>query len=246
MGTVEPRVVSGAWGLAEPIALRAVGSGTNNATWYVDTPKGSFVLRVYVNTRDARRVRYEHAILLALQARRLSFRVPAPVVTRSGDTFATLDDGPLAALFGLLPGEPPDRTNPHHIHACGAALAELHDALAGLSVSPPPGLALPTYGDLERIHPLVPDPWSLPGSLPLEAPERPHLARILDALRAAVPVLYAALPAQLCHNDYSPGNTLFTANRLGAILDFEFAGPDLRAIDVIVGCYWSVDRKSVV
>ena len=59
-------------------------------------------------------------------------------------------------------------------------------------------------------------------------------------MREDIPRLYAALPTQLCHNDYSPGNTLFVGHRLSAILDFEFAGPDLRAIDVAVGWYWSV------
>jgi homoserine kinase type II len=209
----------------------------------VETARGSFVLRVYVNTRDPQRVQYEHAILLALQPQGLSFRVPAPVRTRSGGTFTTLDDGSLAALFDLLPGAPPDRTNLQHIHACGAALAELHKALQRLTVTSSPDLDLPTYGDLERIHPLVPDPWSLPAALPLEAAERTHLTHILDNLRVVIPTLYATLPTQLCHSDYSPGNTLFTGERLSAILDFEFAGPDVRAIDVIVGCYWSVGSR---
>jgi Ser/Thr protein kinase RdoA (MazF antagonist) len=45
---------------------------------------------------------------------------------------------------------------------------------------------------------------------------------------------------QICHNDCGPGNALALNGKVSAILDFEFAGPDRRAIDVAVGWYWSV------
>ena len=225
---MDPAEIASAWRLTEPIALRAAGSGTNNQTRVIETIDGSFVLRIYVNTRDPRRVRYEHAILMALQVQALPFSVPSPVTARSGETFVTLADGALAALFPRLPGVAPDRANHSHVRGCGAALATLHAALRHLDVAPPPGLDLPTYGDLDRIHPRVPDPWSLPEAL---------------AIREVIPPLYGALPRQLCHNDFSPGNTLFAGDRLSAILDFEFAGPDLRAIDVAVGWYWSVHSR---
>ena len=240
---MEHGAIVSAWDLSGPVSLRDAGSGTNNRTRFVDTAAGSFVLRVYVNTRDARRVRYEHDILLALQAERLPFSVPCPVLARGGETFLRLEHGSLAALFPLLPGEQPDRTNIVHVRACGDALAALHVALRRVDVQPPADLDLPTYGNLERIHPLVPDPWSLPRALPLAESDRASLLQIFSTLRPEISRLYAALPMQLCHNDYSPGNTLFVGDRLGAILDFEFAGPDLRAIDVAVGWFWSVRSR---
>jgi len=229
-----------AWPLARPLRVRPVASGTNNRTVRIESPGGAYLLRVYRNTRDPARVRYEHAVLLALQKSGLSFRVPAPLPSGAGagPTLVEAPDGALAALFPELPGAAPDRADPAHLTACGAALAELHAALHRLDVPPPPPGAA-TYGDLDRIHPLVPDPWRLPETLPLDGAGRERLTALLDALRRDVPGLYATLPGQLCHNDFGPGNTLQIGGRTSAVLDFEFAAPDLRAIDVVSGWYWS-------
>jgi homoserine kinase type II len=226
------------WPLDGPLVVRPETSGTNNLTRRVETPRGGYVLRIYLNTREPARVRYEHAILLGLQGCGLSFRIPVPLRSRDGDTLVATGDGALAALFPVLAGAPPDRTNPDHLRACGAALAELHGALRGVDAGPPPA-RLGSYGDLEGVHPLVPDPWGLPASLPVSPGDRARLGRLLAQLRAAVPEQYARLPAQLCHNDYGPGNTLQIGGRTSAVLDFEVAGPDRRAIDVATGWYLS-------
>jgi Ser/Thr protein kinase RdoA (MazF antagonist) len=243
MGPVEGCALVAAWPLAGPVAVWPAGGGTNNLTRRVETGAGDYFLRLYRNTRDPARVRYEHAVLLALQGQGLSFRVPAPVPAAvpaaGGDTVVVAGDGALAALFPRLPGAPPDRSNPAHLRACGAALAELHAALRRLDLGPPPPGG-GTYGDLERVHPLVPDPWALPAALPLGAGDRDRLAGVLGGLRAATPGLYATLPAQVCHNDYGPGNTLQVEGRTSAVLDFEVAAPDLRAIDVAAGWYFAV------
>lgn len=227
------------WPLSSPVTIRPAAGGVNNQTYYVDADGGSYVVRIYQNSRDPVRIKYEHAILQALAARSLTFRVPVPVVGHSGSTVVTLDDGVCAALFSRLPGGPPDRCDRKHLRACGAALAELHEALRQLDVGPPPPSS-GVYGDLDHVHPFVPDAWNLPSTLPVSADQRGRLVGIFAELRAAIPFLYATLPFQICHNDYSPGNTLRINGRTSSILDFEFAAPDLRVIDVAVGWYWSV------
>jgi homoserine kinase type II len=236
---VDEEALLAAWPLSPPAVLRPAASGTNNRTFLVETRDGGYVLRVYQNTRDLARIRYEHAILRGLAAQPLSFRVPVPVAGRDGSTLVGAGDDRLAALFPRLPGAPPDRRDPDHLRACGASLAELHAALARLDVGQPPADAA-TYGELDRVHPLVPDASRLPDELPLARDERDGLARLGELAREAVPRLYASLPRQLCHEDYGPGNTLQIGGRTSAVLDFEFAAPDLRAIDVAVGWYWSV------
>ena len=230
------------WGLSAPLTLRPTSSGINNDTWYVDSPSGSYVLRRYQNTRDPGRVRYEHAVLKALRHQELPFGVPDPVPTLNGGTVVRQLNGTLAALFRVLPGAAADRGNLDHIRACGAALAALHSALRRVDVPPPPAGQV-RYGDLDRISPRVPDPWSLADGLTLDAGTRERLRAALARARAEIPTLYAALPQQLCHNDYGPGNTLVADGRVTAILDFEFAGVDLRAIDVAAGWYWAVGPK---
>lgn len=225
-----------AWDLAAPPTVRPVSSGLNNRTDLVTTPHGVYLLRRYRNTADRARVRYEHALLHRLQAARLSFRVPTPVATRDGETVGTVaGTGELAALFAHIPGRRPERGNRRHLHAVGEALAELHRALARVALPLPAPHA--AYGDLATIHPLAPEPRAVPDALPLEDAERVALRRILADVLRAVPALYAALPRQLIHGDYGPGNTLIVGDRISGVLDFEFAGSDLRAFDVAAGYY---------
>jgi Ser/Thr protein kinase RdoA (MazF antagonist) len=51
---------------------------------------------------------------------------------------------------------------------------------------------------------------------------------------------YRSLPQQVIHGDYGPGNTLADTGQLTAILDFEMALPDARAMDVAAGLTFSM------
>ena len=54
----------------------------------------------------------------------------------------------------------------------------------------------------------------------------------VTSLMAFVTNEYPSLPQQLCHNDFAPSNLLMRDGRVAAILDFEFACPAARALDV--------------
>jgi homoserine kinase type II len=212
----------------------------------VDTPAGAYVLRVYRNTADAERVGYEHALLRALQGAGLPFAVPCPVPTPAGATAVPVPGDPgrppaLAALFPRLVGGPPDTRDLGQVRAAGAALGALHGALAGVVVAPPGAQATAvTLLGPDPAQPGAPvpagDPLRLEG-LPLAAGQRARLDALFDGLRAAAPPLYAALPRQVIHWDFEPTNVLMVDGRVAAVLDFEFATPDLRAMDVARGLH---------
>jgi homoserine kinase type II len=239
---VDTNTLPGAWALPRPWVIRPAG-GVNNTSAYVDTPGGSYVLRVYRNTADPERVGYEHALLRALQRVGLSFAVPCPVATPAGETAVPVPpDGPgsrpaLAALFPLLPGERPDAGDPAQVRAAGAALGELDGALARVAVAP--GRTSPPVVTLLQHPPGAPgdaDPLQLDG-LPLAPGQRAGLDALAGRLRETVPPLYGALPRQVIHWDFEPSNVLVAGGRVTAVLDFEFAAPDLRAIDLARGLH---------
>ena len=208
-----PDELRAAWPLPGPWTVAPASHGANHHPWLVTTPAGAYLLRLYLNTVDPARVRYEHALLRGLHQASLTFAVPAPVPTRAGDSLVVLERAgttALAALFPLIPGRHPEQGNRAHARAAGAALAELDRAFAGLVVgAPAPRLA--TYGDLAHVHPLVPDPLALPRHLPLDADGRTLLTRWLDDVTAVIPALYQLLPRQLIHGDLAPGNVLLDA-----------------------------------
>jgi Ser/Thr protein kinase RdoA (MazF antagonist) len=247
MTDVDPAVLLRAWDLPPGALVERTSRGTNNATWIMRlTGIGAghaYVLRLYQNSADAASIGAEHRLLAELARQPLSFAVPAPIPTPGGETLIPVPDAAgtsgvprcpaLAALFPLLPGEHPRRGDPAVACACGAALGELDIALARLPDTQP--RHNPTYGDLDRIHPLVRDPFRLPDELPVTKEEAAGLRSLVDAAAGEVPSLYASLPRQIIHSDFGTGNILMAGGRITAVLDFEFAADDLRAMDWAVG-----------
>jgi len=143
--------------------------------------------------------------------------VPRVLPAASGEPWTVVPDGPLAGrvvhalsyLDGrLLRSVPADRPLRR---ALGATLAELGRALRGF--------------DDPLVHrPLLWDLAQLPRLRPLlaERPLGPLIEEQLRRLTAEVPPRLAAQRAQLVHNDFSPDNTLISADgsRVDGIIDF--------------------------
>jgi homoserine kinase type II len=84
--------------------------------------------------------------------------------------------------------------------------------------------------------------------LPLPEDERARVMDIFQELLALTPALYCSLPQQIVHRDFDGGNTLMEGSRVTGVLDFEFACPDLRAMDFAYALYsftsWAWDTES--
>jgi len=225
-----------AWPIDGPVAVHLLLNGTNNLSYSVVAPSARYILRIYQNTAMPERVRYEHALLARLARATLPFAVPAPLLTHSGATLvaASPSDDRLAALFHVIPGRRPDGRDLAQYRVCGAALADLDHAFAHIAMPPLPN-PLPPFGDLSHIHPAVSDPVAMVEELPLELNVRTRIAHVVGTVAVIVPDLYQSLPCQIVHRDYAASNVLIDGERVTGVLDFEFAGRDLRAIDLARG-----------
>lgn len=160
-----------AYDLAPPVVIQPLpdAGGINNAVRAVRTGAGEFVWKRYAAHGDPAAIAREHRLLGRLSEARLSFAVPVPLPARDGATLCSLPDGAgWGVLAPRLPGGPLDRHDPQAVAALGAALGELHRALAQLRIAPTlPGKE---YGALHRIHPALSDPFALtPADLGLPA-----------------------------------------------------------------------------
>jgi len=224
-----------AYDLPTPVEPFSLPSGANNRVVGVRAGGGVYVLKHYQAHADPAMLAGEHRLLLAVARRGLPFAVPAPTPTRDG---ATLVSGPSGtfALFPQIAGEHPAHYGPAHLEAAGAALAQLHQALAAL----PPSACPPTPGfdALDQVHPSVPAPGALtPASLglPDTAAERALLAAWYAGLAELRPFLagpYLRLPEQIVHGDYCCANLLWRGVEVVAVIDFEFACRAVRALDL--------------
>jgi Ser/Thr protein kinase RdoA (MazF antagonist) len=231
--------VLAAWDLGGGCRLRASPGGKSRLTRFLDTPTGSYVVTAYEPGTSPERVRYEQALLTALGAAGVPFAVPVPVPARSGEAIVpTVDsDGErLVALFTVVPGDGLDRRSIGQTRAFGEAFGWLHQAFGEIDPGPAPAPDR-VYGAMEQVlagnRGLV---ESLAGS-PLDGAGRQRIAAMLEHLMDEGPPTMAGLPRQLRHGDCHRGNALVAGDRISGILDFEVAGPGVRAMDLAYGAY---------
>ena len=88
----------------------------------------------------------------------------------------------------------------------------------------------------------MPDPLVAVEQLPIDHEQVKQIQTFLNEVLESVPRLYNQLPQQFLHRDYDPGNILLDHQRVTAVLDFEFAGRDIRILDLCVALsWWPVD-----
>ncbi len=238
-----------AWPISGPWHISSLLGGTNNVILRADTTDGqSYVLRLSTDLTRAPRMRYEAELLQALEDEDLPFRLPVPLKANSGDIIVRFEHeqgtDTIATLSPLLPGNlhdrPPERNDLLCASHAALTLALLDKALATLpEMQPPDGYTpLPTFGELAHWHPLVSDPLSAVEHLPIDRKQAKQIRAFLNDVIENVPRLYATLPQQVLHRDYDPGNILVDQQRVTAVLDFEFAGRDIRVLDLCVALSW--------
>lgn len=198
---------------------------------------GELALRckLYNRAHDLAALRYEQELLLALEHAGLPFALPAPLADRQGETLQLTPAGWLA-LIPDLPGYILDPADPVQVEALGHSLGALHTALGALPTTPRPGRAL--FQEFFRFPPPERDPLRLtpPRIGTDDTPEARELFRWWrdEARRLAAFVAgpYRLLPRQLCHNDPAPYNVLTSGSAVTAFIDFEFACPAPRGLDI--------------
>jgi len=215
------------WDVPRPRQVVRTAFGMSNESYLVDSAAGAHVLRVYA-AKPLQGIRFEHEVLRRLVEAELPFRVPQPLPTKRGDTIALdVDTARHGALFPRIPGETLDDGDTAAVARAAEAFARLDIALAGIERTDIPA---PVFaGDLRAMHPAVTNLADLDEVI--SEPGREMLARSAES---AGPI-YASLPTQLIHGDFSFGNVLVGSRRVRGIVDFEYSGRDVRAMELAAG-----------
>lgn len=236
MSTTILQDLSLAYDLVPPVAQFALPhQGVNNTTIGIRAGNGDFVWKTYIVLHDRASLDYEHRLLRWLARQRLSFSLPLPLPNRDGELITGMADS-LGALVQYCPGVLLDPCRDQDVEELGAALGALHQALAIYPQSPRPGRTL--FGalfDFPAVSraPLTLTPQDL-GLPPCGAHDtllgwwRDEAARLQELVEGP----YRRLPWQICHNDVTPKNVLVLDAAVRAVLDWEFACPAPRALDL--------------
>jgi homoserine kinase type II len=170
-------------------------------------------------------MRSEAWLLLALEDKNLPFCLPVLLNANNGAVVihcrSRQGSEAFATLSPLLPGA---------IHDLPSAA---HAAVTLADGYPP----FP-FGERASWHQLIPDLLAALEHLLADRLQVIQLQAFLREVREAVPGLYATLPQPVLHRDYDPSNILLNQQRVTAVLDFEFAGRDMRVLGLRVALSW--------
>lgn len=233
--------ISTTWPL-EAVSVQPIGGGINNRTFRLQTTSGGYILRLYPSSAQPEMIAFETRVLAELARADLPFQVPAPLRSRAGEAAPTIRfhqteetdaTEARAMVTAVIPGAARQPESLAQAESAGAALGALTRAMSGIS---PTGTPV-GYGDLEHINPLLPDPVAA-ASLPMITPEESRrLTRLLEGIIRDRNHWYRTLPMQVIHGDYVPFNILMLGDTVSAVLDFELACYDPRALDFATG-FW--------
>ncbi len=216
--------------------------GWNNTTYFVKGGRRSGVLRVYDTHRDRDKIEFEHAVLQALSMHSLSFRVPMPIRTVTGETLAQLEkeSGKYVCLFDYIEGKSPLEQESCFAYSFGEVTGELSAVLATFNLDMAP-VYRPYYA-LQQSYPLcnqeIVREICLHPPEPLKTlhDELRWIGKVYDEITDSLHAL-EELPHQLVHGDLNASNLLVKDNdhsQVAALLDFEFCTLDVRVMEPAV------------
>lgn len=224
------------------IKLTPTTGGVNNIVQYVTLPNGDKeLLRIYNNGCDAKRVNFEHEILKRLNlVQGLSFQVPCFLTSADGSnqTMVRLSNGADACMCKIIPGHLPKLTCAQDL---GRAAGELNTALAALGQDLDRSLcSTAPYWKMWKVHHAVTREKFV---LVMQGPYFDATRAVADRMLAETLAItdrcetayQSSLPVQLIHGDLHYDNVLVQDGRVTALLDFEFASFDWRAMELAIG-----------
>ena len=202
------------------VSAKGIAEGVENSNYLVDTTDNRFILTLYEKRVDSGDLPFFMALLDHLADKGLP--VPRAIRDRAGHQIQQVAGRP-ACLIEFLPGVSVSHPTPAQSRAAGAALGQMHAALADFTPERPNTLGLSGWHDLARRCGSDLDQIS-PGLGLRVAEELSWLDRNwpTDLTRSVI------------HADLFPDNVLMRGASVTGMIDFYFACSDVRAWDVAV------------
>jgi homoserine kinase type II len=206
--------------VGELTSYKGIAEGVENSNFLLHTTRDPLILTLYEKRVEKSDLPFFLGLMQHLAARGLS--CPLPLPRKDGALLGELSARP-AALISFLEGMWLRKPEAKHCREVGRALAELHLAGEGFSLTRPNALSL--------------DGWTLlwhksaDRADEVEKGLQDEVSSELDFLSAHWP---RDLPAGVIHADLFQDNVFFLGDKLSGLIDFYFACNDLLAYDVSI------------
>jgi len=201
-------------------SYKGIAEGVENSNFLLHTTRDPLILTLYEKRVEKSDLPFFLGLMQHLAARGLS--CPLPLPRRDGALLGTLSGRP-AALISFLEGMWLRKPEARHCRDVGAALAKMHIAGEGFTLTRPNALSLDGWHTL----------WEKSEARADEV-EKGLQAEIRGELAFLAAHWPKDLPAGVIHADLFPDNVFFLGDGLSGLIDFYFACNDLLAYDVSI------------
>jgi homoserine kinase type II len=231
------------FGFGMVTGLRKAQGGRVNESWIVRTAEAEVVVRCVAKERSLNDLRFEHSFINGLHRSGLPYRLPNPLLSKSGDA-VIVKNGHYIWLYEYIEGRTSVSYTRDFIEQIAKAMASLHKAAQGFNISNP------------KITPLaIEDSWLLETmrswqhKLSESSDERlqyfcEHVQECISILERIPCGHYCALRRFPIHGDWCMANVVFAGNQLTGIIDFDHCCCDTAIRDITAWLqYECVDAK---
>ena len=201
-------------------SCKGIAEGVENSNFLLTTDRGPYILTLYEKRVNPDDLPFFLGLTEHLSAN--GFPCPLPVKARDGVALRELCGRP-AAIISFLKGMWPRKISLSHCAQLGTALAKMHQAGDGFSLTRANALSVSGWRPLFDLARDRADEV-LPGLAD-------EIAAELDYLEAHWPT---DLPRGVIHADVFPDNVFFLHDTLSGVIDFYFACNDLLAYDLAI------------
>lgn len=203
------------------VSAKGIAEGVENSNYLIDTTEARLFLTLYEKRVDSADLPFFFALLDHLAARGVP--VPRTYRDREGQQLQEVAGRP-ACLIEFLPGVSVSVPTAAQAHNVGAALGQMHAALADFPQSRANALGLSGWHGLTARC----------GADGLNAIQPGLADRIAGELAWLDQHWPADLPTAIVHGDLFPDNVLMRGETVGGLIDFYFAATEVRAWDLAV------------
>ena len=207
--------------VGELMALKGIAEGVENSNFFVETTKSKYILTLYENRVDPADLPFFYALLKHLHE--ADCNVPRFIADRDGQWLQEIAGRP-ACLIEFLQGVSVTTPTPPQVRSTGAALGQMHAALADFGETRPNSLGVAAW------RPLA-DSCTVAG---LESIQSGLAKRIADECNFVEAHWPRDLQRSAIHADLFPDNVLMLGNDVTGLIDFYFACTDASGYDLAV------------
>lgn len=202
------------------LSYKGIAEGVENSNFLLHTTTGPLILTLYEKRVEKNDLPFFLGLMHHLADRGLN--CPLPLPRHDGQLLGELSGRP-AALISFLEGMWLRKPEARHCREVGRALARMHVAGEGFTLTRPNALSLDGWKTL----------WAKSKDRADEVEQG-----LEDEIGAEIAFLSANwptdLPAGVIHADLFPDNVFFLADDLSGLIDFYFACNDLLVYDLSI------------